>query len=152
MTARAEGDLARFAVEKTKLATEAQIASEFRPTKQERVSISRIDGLDCDDIVEVGLDVVERHAVASELHGWVEFTHDDVTALGLEIDYDEIPPRHANIVAWPGGKGKRLWTRQRLAKACNRKCLLDPPAVPGGPLSKATCEDLGTSGNDEPDD
>ena len=106
------------------------------------MSISRIDDLDCGGIVEVGLAMVERHTVADELHGWVEFTHNAVTALGLEIDYDEMPPRHANIIAWPVGKGKLLRTRRRLARACHRKCLLDPPALLGGPQVDVTCEDL----------
>ena len=144
MTERADGDLARFAVEQTRLATELQRAKLFRPTKQGKVSISRIDGLECDGIVEVGLRVVEDHGNADELYGWLEFTGDAVTALGLEIQYDETPPRHANIVAWPpkGEEGQLLNKRQELARACRRKCLLDPPAKPGGLLPDVTCDDL----------
>ena len=113
------------------------------------MSISRIDGLDCNGIVEVGLDMVARHRVADELHGWVEFTHNAVTALGLEIDYDETPPRHANIIAWPDGKGELLRIRRRLARACHQKCLLVPPAVLGGSQVDVRCEDLGFQQDDE---
>ena len=141
MTARVEGDLARFAVERNSLKTIAQRAKLFRPTKQGTVSISRIEGLDCHGIVEVGLDVVERHANATVLHGWVEFTQDAVEALGVGIDPDDDPPRHAHIVA-KGTEGEILNKRHEIAKVCHRKCLVDPPRPPGGSPSDVSCENI----------
>lgn len=73
--------------------------SVFIPPSNRRLSVFRVVGLSENEVWEIG------NAVGTEreltLLARADFKVSSVTKIGLEIDVDDIPPRHANIVGWP---------------------------------------------------
>ena len=132
MTTRQQGELARFAVKANDIGnTDAQTAKRmFRPNKLGELSVSRIEGLDCNGIILEGQGVVEGRDDTDTLYGWIEVHEQVVQGQGLRIDYDEEPSRHANIVAWGEIPGDRQQQRLELVRQCSRSPVkLDPPRL-----------------------
>ncbi len=73
--------------------------SVFIPPSNRRLSVFRIVGLSENQVWEIG------NAIGTEreltLLARADIRVSSVTKTGLEIDADDIPPRHANIVGWP---------------------------------------------------
>lgn len=99
------GLLARFAVEGGRFAGSVVKPKLFQPNRALKLSVFRIDGLLCAEIRDIGLDVVQRHPDAHRLHGWGESSESTVSDKGLQVEHDDVPPRHANIVGWPSDRG-----------------------------------------------
>lgn len=73
--------------------------SVFIPPSNRRLSVFCIECLSENEVWEIGNDVgIERKLT---LLARADIKASSVTKTGLEIDADNIPPRHANIVGWP---------------------------------------------------
>ena len=115
MTIRTQGTLARFATESGRLTDFVVKPKLFEPNRKLKLSVFRVSRLRSAEIVCIGKKVVREHQTAERLHGWGELNESAVTDAGLEIDYDEDPLRHANIIAWPQNSGERKSMQQILA-------------------------------------
>lgn len=65
-----------------------------------QTSVSRIDGLNLDEIKELGYDCKRLRQDDPPLFGHVELLNQSVLRNELDTLADDIPPRHANIVGW----------------------------------------------------
>lgn len=80
------------------------------------LSVFRVDGLTEPQIWEHG----RQHALppGRNFHGRGDMTLGEVDATGpLRVDFDEPPPRHANVVGWPKERDQQLAVAQSLARA-----------------------------------
>lgn len=119
--------LARFAVEKGKVRKTTVNHRLFQPTRDLKLSVSCVAGLDNAGVKEEGIKVVQSRRNAHELHGWAEITEASVEETGLRVDYNNIPPRHAHILDWPEDSDKRMEIQQDLAANICRKVFLEVP-------------------------
>lgn len=71
----------------------------FIPDPHDDLSVSRVEGLPDSDIETYGRPVAEIQR--KPLYGAALVNAALVRALSLEVEADEGPPRHANIVRWP---------------------------------------------------
>ena len=126
MTVREDGTLARFGTQSGHLAASLVKPKLFEPNRSLELSVFRVEGLGSSDILPIGEDVVRKHPQANRLYGWGEVNASDVLDTGLRIDYDDDPPRHANIAGWPQDKSQRLQIQQILA-SCATAHQLNPP-------------------------
>lgn len=88
------------------------------------VSVFQVDGLTGLQIWEHG----RRHALPPKrnFHGRGDVALRVVEATGpLRVDFDESPPRHANVVGWPKERDQQLALAQSLASAARS---VRPPA------------------------
>ena len=95
------GPLVRFAVKSGKITDEVVKPKLFEPNRNVEVSVSRTQGLERSDIIEIGIDVVHRHKTAKALYGWAMLTTALVVANGLTLQHDNDPPLHSQILGWP---------------------------------------------------
>lgn len=98
----------------------------FEPNRHLALSVFHAGGIGCLEILDLGMAVTASHPTARRLHGWAEIGEDAVPSTGLRVDYDDSPPRHANIVGWPGDRGARKGLAIALANAA-RAVKLDSP-------------------------
>jgi hypothetical protein len=83
----------------------------FMPRKETRdLSVFRTAGLSEAEIWELAALRVKSNPKARAV-----VCPRDVVASGLEVDPDDTPPRHANIVGWPAGKDARMSHAAELA-------------------------------------
>ncbi len=73
--------------------------SVFMPSSNRRLSVFRISGISVQEVWKIGETVGSQRA--SSLLARADIKATAVIDIGLEIDADDIPPRHANIVGWP---------------------------------------------------
>ena len=77
--------------------------SAFMPPPSLALSVFRTQGLAEPEVWDLG-----RQYVASPqgrtMHGRADVVAEAVQDAGLRVDADDDPPRHANIVGWPGEK------------------------------------------------
>lgn len=70
-------------------------------------------------------DIGEAHVARPQgktLHGRGDILAIEVEKTNrLKIDYDNIPPRHANIIGWPDDKGEQKLLAQELAAEAKLK-------------------------------
>ena len=126
MTARGEGALARFATQSGHLAASVMKPKLFEPNRDLELSVFQVKGLISAEIATIGESVVKVHPQARRLYGWGEINESEILTNGLKIDYDDNPPRHANIINWPQDKAQRLQIQQILASSATAH-RLDPP-------------------------
>ncbi len=126
MTVRKLGLLARFAVESGRFTDAGVKPKLFQPNRALKLSVFRIDGLRCGEIRDLGLDVVQKHPNAHRLHGWGEISESAVADTGLQVEHDDVPPRHANIVGWPSDRGALKQKQLELARFAHA-VVLDTP-------------------------
>ena len=131
MTIRAEGTLARFALENGRLAESVVKPKLFEPNRHLALSVFHAGGIGCHEIIDLGMAVTASHPTARRLHGWAEIEEGAVTNTGLRVDYDDSPPRHANIVGWPADRGARKGVAIALASAA-RAVKLNAPVDASG--------------------
>ena len=145
MTVRQKEDLARFAVKKRESKAvyprpplkegepprpnPEQKRSLLRPDKNMKLSVSHLCGLDDCGVIEEGLKVVEWRIDGEALYGWLEFDASDVRRVGLGMEYDNDPPRHAHVVGWPEDSGERRSKGLNLALRCMPRAV-DPALQP----------------------
>lgn len=118
--------LARFAVESGRLTDSIVKPKLFEPTKSLELSVFRIEGIGHSEICNLGVDVANKHPTARYLYGWGELSESAVIGTGLQVEYDNVPPRHANIVNWPQDASERK-ERQLILASRSRPVKLDPP-------------------------
>ena len=83
------------------------------------LSVSFIDDLECDEVRDLGVETGRRHRTAKQLFGWAVLRAEEIRELGLRIERDDNPPRHANILDWPDDSRLRKEKRLKLARhAC----------------------------------
>lgn len=82
------------------------------PAKDGKTSVFRIGGLTDLSVLAIG-----RRQVGEKrgLHGWGVFEVRAVLNVGLRLEPDDVPPRHANIVGWPEDKDAIIEMAQDLS-------------------------------------
>jgi len=73
--------------------------SVFIPPSNRRLSVFRISGLSECDVWGIGETVGTQRALPLLARANIKAV--SVTEIGLEIDADDVPPRHASIIGWP---------------------------------------------------
>ena len=87
----------------------------FFPPTNMQLSVYRIDGLEQDEIWEIGQDIVDNMAEQRNLYGVADVKARIVEREKLAIMPDELPSRHANIINWPSEEAKCLSITQKIA-------------------------------------
>lgn len=126
MTIRGARTLARFATQSGRLTDEVVKPKLFEPNRALELSVFRVDDIDRTEIQEIGTDVVKAIPNAQRLHGWGEISETAVIDAGLRVDYDDDPPRHANVLDWPDEASERKLIQLILASHA-RAIRLNPP-------------------------
>lgn len=84
----------------------------FMPYRGE-LSVFRIDGLDDAGIWEHL--AVHAHRPDRRMHGRGDFRVADMRGDALELDLDDSPPRHGNLIGWPAERSEQLALARELA-------------------------------------
>jgi hypothetical protein len=106
------GDLLnRFLTHKNHFSTTHVKQGAFLPPQNLKLSVFCTKGLSGEQIWALG----ERH-VTAHIYGRAELTITAVSDIGLKIDLDNRPPRHANIIGWPTEKSARKLCALKLAE------------------------------------
>ena len=88
----------------------------FMPPLDKCLSVYRIDGLQLDEIWDIGQNmVVLAMPQPRKLYGVADIKAGIVEREKLEIDPDDVPPRHANIIGWPEDQAQQMSIAQGLA-------------------------------------
>ena len=127
-----KSQLARFAVHSNHLKSGRINPKLFRPTKQRKVSVSRIEEKTHEETIEEGKRVVRERPDTHTLYGWAEIATQEVHDIGLEVQDDDNPPGHSSIVGWPEEEEEAefLPYQQQLAELATRRQLPEPIPVP----------------------
>ena len=99
--------LGRYLPEKSYFSTlkNSVLPKAFMPPSDLRLSVFRIDGLKLEEIWEIGqTEVINVMTQPKILHGMAKIKVSKVREQKLEIDPDNDPIRHANIIGWPQEK------------------------------------------------
>ena len=87
----------------------------FHPTaSNHKTSVFRVQGLTERQIWSLG-DVYVALPSGNELRARAELSVEQIAGVGLRVESSEPPPRHANIVDWPGEKHEWMSRAQELA-------------------------------------
>lgn len=125
MTIRPEGQFARFAFHRKEISNEPKARTPlFKPSSSDKLSVSDVCDLDCTGIVDEGIKVGNRRkdAKSLSLYGWAEFDQEIIRRANLQLDYDNVPERHANIVGWlTDADARRDQQITLVVKACATK-------------------------------
>jgi hypothetical protein len=112
--------LGRFLTERSYFSQTAVKPKAFEPTKGLTLSVERVDGLNMDQIWELGrTDVIEKMPTPKTLYGVGEIKTSTVLSQKLTVVPDPLPCRHANLLGWPTEKFKQISITQELAAAAN---------------------------------
>lgn len=88
----------------------------FLPPSDLRLSVFRIDDLQLEEIWEMGQKkVIAAMLQPRKLLGIADIKASKVQENELEVEPDNIPSRHANIIGWPEEKAQRMLIAQKLA-------------------------------------
>ena len=89
----------------------------FQPPSNLRLSVFRIDKLTLEEVWEIGrVNVVSAMPLPKEnVYGFANIIASAVYKTHLDVDPDNNPPRHADIVQWPQEKSERKSIAQELA-------------------------------------
>jgi len=88
----------------------------FMPPPNLKLSVFRIDNLSEPDIWKIGIEkVINKMNKPTNLHGRADIQALNIFDSNLQIEPDNIPPRHANIIGWPELKEERKSIAQELA-------------------------------------
>jgi hypothetical protein len=90
--------------------------------KDHKTSVFRISGLADPEIWSFGNEYVAR-PLGKALLGRGDLIVGEIKALGLAIEVDDNPPRHANIAGWPLEKEKWKSLSQELAAIATLKLM-----------------------------
>ncbi|MDY7000562.1 MAG: hypothetical protein SVS15_02120 [Thermodesulfobacteriota bacterium] len=86
----------------------------FMPARDLKLSVYRVEGLTDQELWEIGENSVAQPS-GRTLHGSAEILASRVLEKDLNIDPDDIPPRHANVIGWPQEKHEQKSVAQELA-------------------------------------
>ena len=115
---------ARFALEKGRVTQDYAKPKLFEPNKDGELSIFDVVGLSCREKCKLGIPVAKSQN--KKLYGWGVVSCKQIKGVGLEIDRDDNPPRHANILGWPEAPEDRKSKQQELASLANAVRLSSP--------------------------
>lgn len=88
----------------------------FEPTKDGKLSVQNIDGLEYSKIVEIGECVAKKDS--KSLYGWAKLARSAFEDANLSVCIDNSPcPGHTTISGWPEERNLRLDKQQHLAAA-----------------------------------
>lgn len=88
----------------------------FMPPPNLKLSVFRIDNLSEPEIWKIGIKkVINKMNKPTNLHGRADIQALKIFDSNLQIEPDNTPPRHANIIGWPELKEKRISIAQELA-------------------------------------
>ncbi len=109
--------LARFLMSKRHFnaATGAINSSGFMPPADLRLSVFQIKGLTSVEVWELGLRYVAQPPDRN-VHGRADLANGSVRDVGLTLELDDSPPRHAAIKGWPTEKSEQKLRALELAK------------------------------------
>lgn len=95
-------ELAKFIFNKSQFSSSNNRVkySVFLPPPNRRLSVFRISGLSVQEVWEIGETVGLLRAIPLSPLARADIKASSVLDAELEIDADDIPPRHANIVGW----------------------------------------------------
>lgn len=80
----------------------------FMPPPDLCLSVFRIDGLTLEEVWEMGeREVINFMAQPKELYGLADIKVSRVKEVNLEVNPNDNPPRHANIIGWPPEKARQ---------------------------------------------
>jgi hypothetical protein len=97
-------------------------SSAFLPPPDLKLSVFRIIGLTEENIWEIGEEeVVQKQPTPKTLYGRAEIIAAIVQNVGLTIDPDNDPPRHANILGWPEEKSEKKLIALELSESAKLK-------------------------------
>lgn len=92
----------------------------FMPARDLRLSIFRIDGLTLEELWEIGQrEVINAMPIKKQLYGVADIKAREIQEVELEVECDNRPPRHANIIGWPTEKDKQKIIALELAAESN---------------------------------
>ena len=111
--------LARYLTHHNHYSTSKSVvkASAFLPPPTLRLSIFRIDKLTLEEVLEIGrVNVVSVMPLPREnVYGFANIKASAVYENNLDVDPDNNPPRHADIVGWPQERSERKLIAEELA-------------------------------------
>ena len=88
----------------------------FMPPPNHRLSVFRIDNLTETEIWKIGFNkVISKMNPPRNLHGRANIMALNILENDLQIEPDNTPPRHADIVGWPELKEEQKSIAQELA-------------------------------------
>jgi hypothetical protein len=91
-------------------------SSAFMPPADLQLSVFRTQGLDEKTIWNIAEnEIIKKSSSPNKLYGRAEILSFAVKSTGLELDPNNIPPRHANIIGWPQEKAKQKMIAIELA-------------------------------------
>lgn len=110
--------LARFAISKGQFSrvTHRPKPNLLSPNPHVELSLSRVDGLEDENIKELGDDVARKRGKEDAL-GYAELLAASPRLYGLDVIADEPPPHHANITGWSSAEDRAEKKRLQLEKA-----------------------------------
>ena len=88
--------------------------SAFMPPPNRRLSVFRIIGLAKNDLWEIGETIGKQRMLPLLAHADIKAL--SVAEAGLNIEADDIPPRHANIIDWPEDHSAAILKAKELAR------------------------------------
>jgi len=92
----------------------------FEPPSDLRLSVFRINGLDIEHVWKIGqVNVIGAMSRPRTLYGIGKIKASAVSHVHLDIDPDNVPPRHACLVGWPEQKSRRMSIAQELAASAS---------------------------------
>lgn len=110
--------LARFISEKRgyfSVEKKSVLPRTFMPPINLRLSVFRIDGLELEEVWQIGqTEVIDVLPQPKPLYGMASIKASKVRECELEIEASKNPPRHADILGWPE-KAKQKSVAQQLA-------------------------------------
>jgi hypothetical protein len=108
--------LARFLLQRSHFNLNQQVVKPiaFLPPGDLRTSVFRTYDLSDDEIWTLGLDRV-AYPSGRTLYGRAELNVASVMSVGLQVEADDVPLRHASICGWPREKDHQKSLAQELA-------------------------------------
>lgn len=116
---------ARFADERRKITQNSAKPKLFEPNKSGNLSIFDLTNRTDQQVCELGVKYVAKPK-GRRLYGWGKLSYLQIKQVGLQINKDDHPPGHANIIGWPDAVEDRKSKSQKLAKASKVKKLSTP--------------------------
>lgn len=104
--------LNRFPTHKRQFSATRVKQSAFLPPANLKLSVFCTGGLSGDQIWALGAGL----RIPAHIYGRAELTIAAVSDIGLKIDLDNNPPRHANIIGWPTQKSAQKLCALKLAE------------------------------------
>lgn len=119
---KANEALARFLLQRNRfnLNNYTVKSTAFMPYPYQKLSVFRIKELSEAKIWEIGERFVSQ-PLSKNLYGRADIVVAVIQNVGLQIDPDNIPPRHANIIGWPKEKSEQKLLAIELAGKANLK-------------------------------